>query len=450
MRWLRRILGGFALLTLVAGVYQYLDVHVPRAAPAGGPVGFDGRLIAASDVDQGFGAYANGALDRIPGAMDTLSVLHPAERVDAPEATVEATHSVVGWPHIMAVSPDGRHAYLVETRGRPAEGVDQVPSVYSAMPPGETLSIIDLSNPAAPRRVLERSIGKNLGSVEVSADGRALIVAGLDALILVELDGPARIAAIHSYPLDLSEGFPEGHTASRPGVRSAAFHPDGRHVAVNISDRQVRFYRFGPSLPGAQPSLTLVGAPLTFGETLTAGVFHPSGDFFLIPDVTWNTNSQVTDFIFNREGSIYAVRFDPAGAHELADQARVGRSPEGFALSPDGARVVTVDMNRTYLPRGLPFWLFGSHAASSLTLLSFDAESGEMTVLDQQGFDGNLPEDAVFDADGDALAVAIYEDAKRADGLGYVAYWRVEDDALVFTGVETPVARGAHDLALIP
>ncbi|MEM9123918.1 MAG: hypothetical protein AAGB03_11440, partial [Pseudomonadota bacterium] len=198
------------------------------------------------------------------------------------------------------------------------------------------------------------------------------------------------------------------------------------------------------------PTLAQVGDGVTVGETLTAGAFHPSGDWFLIPDVAWGSNSKPADFLFNGRGALVTIRFDANGLHSLNEVAQVGRSPEGFAISPDGLRVVTVNMNRTYLPSGFPTALIPGRIVSSLSLLAFDPSSGTTTLLDEKGYRGALPEDAVFDAKGTSLGVTLYEQPSLNDSRGFVEWWDIEDDTLVRTGQVTPVVRGVHDLVTLP
>ena len=117
-------------------------------------------------------------------------------------------------------------------------------------------------------------------------------------------------------------------------------------------------------------------------------------------------------------------------------------------MSPDGSRLVAVNMNRTYLPDSIPARWFPGRDTASLSLIAFDAERGQGQVLDEAHFEGLLPEDAVFDADGDAIAVAIFH--LRGGDQGLVEFWTVTDDRLQRSGYRLPVARGAHDLLRLP
>ena len=111
----------------------------------------------------------------------------------------------------------------------------------------------------------------------------------------------------------------------------------------------------------------------------------------------------------NPKGEMIAIRFEPweGKLPEIVSRAEVGLSPEGFALSPDNSLIATVNMRRTYLPTNFsPAWRGKPY--SSLSLVQFDKNFGKLTTLEEYGFEGLLPEQATFDADGKSLAVVIY------------------------------------------
>lgn len=130
----------------------------------------------------------------------------------------------------------------------------------------------------------------------------------------------------------------------------------------------------------------------------------------------------------------------------------MGLSPEGFALSPNNSLIATVNMRRTYLPNFLPAWRGKPY--SSLSLVKFDRNSGQMTTVGEEyGFEGLLPEQAVFDATGKSLAVVIYNYREVSPKTGAIEFWNVIPDnnpRLERTGFKLDVARGAHNIVLVP
>ena len=128
----------------------------------------------------------------------------------------------------------------------------------------------------------------------------------------------------------------------------------------------------------------------------------------------------------------------------------MGLSPEGFAISPDNSLIATVNMRRTYLPNYIPAWRGKPY--SSLSLVKFDSDSGQLTNIDEYGFEGLLPEQVTFDAEGKSLAVVIFNYREPSPKTGAVEFWNVvsgNKPRLERTGYKIDVVRGAHDLVLV-
>ncbi len=407
-------------------------------------------LLVLSDADMTATAYGDGVLKRTQGAIDTLSLI---DTTGAPRlaGSLPVTNSVIGWPEVLDTSPDGKFAYVAETRGVPPVGVEKVEQVYSGFPEGKFLTVVDVSKLDAPRQLQQIEIGKNLGAARVSRDGRQLAsvsdTPGKELVLVTLADG--LVKHIDHFALDVKR-----NSKSRQGARSVAWHPSGNVLAVNVADREVQFVSISRSAQGRPNAVKLLGKPVVVGETLSSGHFSKSGKYFLIPDVGWADNAKATNFLFNGAGQIVVVAFDDTGKHSVASKTPVGLSPESLALSNDGKLIVTVNMNRTYLPESFPASLWAKRERSSLSLASFDETSGKVEVLQEVEFNGVLPENAVFDSQDKALAVAIYE--QRGDALrkGNVEFWNViikeGKPSLQATGQRIAVTRGAHDLAVLP
>jgi len=107
---------------------------------------------------------------------------------------------------------------------------------------------------------------------------------------------------------------------------------------------------------------------------------------------------------------------------------------------------------RTYFsPSFPPVWRGKPY--SSLSLVEFDPQTGQLTTIGEYGFEGLLPEQATFDASGTALAVVIYNYREQSPRTGAVEFWKVVSGnpfQLERTGFQLPVVRGAHDIVLVP
>jgi DNA-binding beta-propeller fold protein YncE len=440
----------FSATAAVALAAALLGSPQVRSQSAGGGVSFAARgLLVISDADMAATAYGDAVLRRTPGEVDTLSLIDTS---GAPKlaAQLPVTNSVIGWPEVLDVSPDGRFAYVAETRGMPAAGIDKYQQVYQDFPAGKFLTVVDISKLDAPRQLQQVELGVNLGAARISRDGRQLAstsdVPGKELVIATLENG--LIKQTNYFALDVKRD-----SKSRQGARSVAWHPSGNVLAVNVADREVQFISISRNAEGQPNGVKLLGKPVLVGQTLSNGHFSKNGKFFLIPDVAWGDNAKATNFLFNGAGSVVVLAFDEAGQHSIASQTAVGLSPESLALSNDGKLIVTVNMNRTYLPDSFPASIWAKRQRSSLSLASFDEATGQVKVLQEVEFEGLLPENAVFDTQDKSLAVAIYEQRGDAQRKGQVEFWNVVMESgkpsLQATGQRITVTRGAHDLAVL-
>ena len=107
------VFGSFPLSAVLSAVC--ISAQVQQARP---DLAFKGRyLVVASDTDMLPSAYADGVLGSDVG-RDELSViqLHQPQG-EMTTATVPVSNSVIGPPSSIALTPDGRYAAVVETRG---------------------------------------------------------------------------------------------------------------------------------------------------------------------------------------------------------------------------------------------------------------------------------------------------------------------------------------------
>jgi hypothetical protein len=414
---------------------------------------FDAQaLVAISDADMAGTGYADGRLLPLAGAQDVLSVILPDD-LGRPVATAPVSNSVMAWPGSLDVSPDGRFAYVVETRGPPPAGVTAFEAgVFDGMPVGRVLSVIDLGDVAAPRLATELDVGEGPNSVHVSPDGSFALVS------LRSYENPiAAVLLQGGLPTDVRPiALPLSVRAQREidyGALFVRLAPNGRDFAINVANTHIQFGRLRFDPDGAPIGAELVGAAFPAGQWLTVLRWSRDGRHLIVADVDWGPSQ--LGAVLNGPGQMISIAFQPGGDHRIASSVRVSLSPEGFDFNRAGDLLAVVNMERAYLPERLPFTLFGRRDRWSLSLVSFDAATGRLAMVDGPlAFEGMLPEDAVFDRDGDAVAVAVFHERGDAPRTGWIEYVRVERDGagprLAPTGIRTPTVRGAHDLVLIP
>jgi hypothetical protein len=436
----------FAYLNTAAWVTCFAFAGSLNAQERWPPLDFQGSaVVALSDADMVASAYVDGQLGPIEG-QDTLSVLPLGGDLRRTQpGTVVASNSVAGPPSAVAATPDGRFAVVVETFANRPEGK----RTFADLKPGTKLTLIDISTTTSPRTVHSIDIGTRPTSVAVSPDG------SLVAVVFHPADG-RQLALV-----PLRDGrFGEPVHVGLPGVAKdletphVDWHPSGRYLATTIFGRnEVAFFAIDRS--AAQPSIRPWGKPVQVSKYPMMGRFTPDGRHFVNVNLYWGDDVEGF-WITAPRGDVTVTRFDENEdasdpKHSVVSRAETGVSPEGMSISADGRRIVTANLERSYLPYADPriTWY------SSLSLLSLDPQWGKLTSHGESYFDGILPEAAVFDASGKYVAAVTFDHFDESKPGGSIDFWRVVDDTtsngprLVRTQNSVPVARGPHSLVLV-
>ncbi|NJL99720.1 MAG: lactonase family protein [Synechococcaceae cyanobacterium SM2_3_2] len=467
-KWWKRSLWGVSgvLLTLIGyGLLQLIEPVGIAPISAQSPTQFMGRaLLVASDADMVATAYADAKLGRVADIEDTLSVvdlpLNPInpvleESLPGRIVPIQVSNSVMSWPQNIAVSQNGQRAYVSEVRSRPADGIQAFESI-DQMPLGERITVVNIANLQQPKILQTVVVGRNPKTLSISPDGNFLAVT---------LEEPDRELAIFQIQPDGTLGERDNFVIAKDFSRSAVpesvvWHPSGRFLAITTtSDGSegsyssfVAFYSVIQNNSGIR--LELYDRPLIVGNHLSNGRFSADGQFFLVPDLKWRMYGlRALNYLFNPKGEMISIRFasETGEPPTVVSRTEVGLGSEGFSLSPDNTLIVTVNLRRTYLSTLPPVWRGKPY--SSLSLVKFDRTSGQLTTVSEYGFEGLLPEQVTFDATGKSLAVAIYHYRESNPKTGAIEFWNVisdNDPRLERTGFKLYVARGAHDIVLVP
>jgi hypothetical protein len=410
-------------------------------------------LVAASDADMLGTAYVDGVLQPIEGTHDSVS------RIDIDKRSVQTsdlvTNSVTGWPGTLELSPDGKYAYVIESRGSRPANVDRVDNVHKDLLEGRLLTTVDL-NSEMPKVVRTDDIAIDPTSVAVAPNGKWLAIAARDdesPITFVMLDDGVPIAVRH--PLLSLPPFPPPPpeaTAqeSLAGVSYLRIAPNGRTIAIHI---QSTYLIFGEVIFDADgnPAKIRLGPPMQLTKCMSVGRWSLDGRHYIVSDTNWGPTPG--DTFVAGPGELVSLAVEGFGA-KVVSRAQVSLSPEGMEMSRDGSLFVAVNMERTFYPETFPFDLIPRRQQASLSLVSFDASSGQLKVLDGPiAFNGVLPEDAVFDRDADMLAVAIFHDRVAKPMDGWIEMFAIDRSGglpkIVPTGQRIRLPRGVHDLAVV-
>ncbi|MEM8654244.1 MAG: hypothetical protein AAGF36_05825 [Pseudomonadota bacterium] len=443
------LLAGVVFLAIGALGYWHLTNPSPSvsAAQSGSTTTFDAdTVVVLVDGDMSGTAYADGVLHPVPDAADQLVLIPDLNAPNSASPGLPVSNTVMGWPGSLVLSPDGRFAYALSSRGAVDRSIETVDNVWDGIPPARSLKIIDLDAGAI---VAEYETCEAPLSADISSEGTWLLVAcgnNETQLQVIELqDGLPTGSRDFALDLPAHELMNE-----EPGARYAMIHPSGSAAGVLLHNRAVTLVRFKLDESGV-PTSADAETPADTDGWLSVARWTPSGDHLLVADVAWGPRP--TDGLFNGPGRVLSFALSPDDeARGIVSEANVSLSPEAFELNRAGDLLAVVNMERSYLPGG-PLALAPGRGASSLSLVAVDDATGAVTALgDPVGFPGVLPEDAAFDADGDRLTVVVYQDHDAPKSDGWLAHFEVQSTAegprAVLLETRTPLPRGGHDLAV--
>ncbi|WP_459615829.1 lactonase family protein [Bordetella sp. 2513F-2] len=409
-------------------------------------------IATVSDGDFVARSYADGTLaPEQAGYRDVLTVM--SRTGDGyTTAQLPVSNSVTAAPEVLAVSRDGRRAYVVERLGQRPAGATRV----AQLPPGDALHAIDLSDPSAPTLAGTLALARFPESVALSPDDRRLAVVSNtpEAAYLQIIDASARTPRLLAR-VDLSMlGIAGQADTPRRGVTATnvQWHPSGRYLAVNLNTQnRVAFFQLDDD--NGQLRLSPWGAPVATGPDPFVGRFTPDGRHYLTSN--WGRDFSATTLdgrIPQAPSTISVIRLDQDTTpprHAVVDTATTGNSAEGLAISPDGRLVATINMRTTAFPPDSPRFT----RDASVTLLRFEPGQGRLEPLGEYPFEGVLPEGGSFDLDGRHLLVTVFEghlDAGPGLSAGLEVFRVVERDgrpALERRG-RLPMPHGVHHVVV--
>ena len=429
----------FGLLVGLFGTW-HLSHTQSISEPSGIKSGFQGRLLAASDADMIATAYANGVLNKVSGIEDSLALIQFKNGKPSKSSQLHISNSVVSWPSVLAYHSLYNYAYVAETRGIHQEATQSLKNVFTDLPKGTAINLIDFTKPDNPQLLQQLAVGENIQGVSINADGNFLVAGSTEKgkeIILVQLE-EGKLGSVSYFPLPTSE-------QREMGVRTIEFHPTEDIIAANIGDKELVFFQIKTLSNSIQ--IDPIGQSIEVAKHWSVGNWHPNGGYFILTDVAWGDGP--TGAILNGKGKLVSVKFDQGGNHQIVSQVKVGLSPEGFDISPNGQYAIVVNMRRTYGPKN--FWFVPARKGASLSLVKIDPSNGHLSVLgDEYGFEGALPEDAVFDAASNSIAVAVFhEQDEEMPEKGWIDLWELREEKLIKTEERISTTRGVHNLLLV-
>ncbi|WP_170979599.1 beta-propeller fold lactonase family protein [Roseomonas sp. HF4] len=328
---------------------------------------------------------------------DTATIIDLSGRAPRVLGEVALSHSVVGPPTSVAVTPDERFAILTS-----AERID--PANPARTVPDNRVQVVDLR--ASPPRVVQTvEAGAGPSGVSVNRAGTLVLVANRNAGTVSVF----RLAAGSLTPLST---VTIGNATSSPA--HVQFTPDGRRALVTRDDAAASFVSV----------LNIEGETVTkTNRDITAGI-RPYG-MGLTPDGRWAVAANIGRGSGDADTvSLINLQREP---FLTVATATVGATPEGIQASPDNRHVAVTIHNGSARPQGDPL-----RGRAQLVMLRI--ENGRLREVARAPV-GDWAQGVAFSRDGRTILVQNMADRN-------ISVFRFEEGRLRDTGQRIAVNGG--------
>lgn len=395
-------------------------------------------LIAISDGDMVASAYAGGNLGPkvSEDALSAIDLRNGIERVSV--KTVPVFNSVPGAPCALALSPDGRTAFVSESRKPRSRNAATIRDLEQ----GRTVTAVDISNLSNPKVISTVTFDRRPNSVSVSPDCKWLAV-GMDRgegvtgqqLALIAFEGRNLGDPVYLSLPGMSD---------RVYPKMTIFHPQQMVLAsLMSSENEVRFFKI--RMENQPPVLEVWGNPVSTGKYPNSGRFTPDGRHLLFAELQWGRD--VPDSAGEAPvGQVAMIRLAEGDRdlHSRVAAVEGSVSPEGLEISPDGKYAISTSIEYSWLasddPRYSPY--------SVLSLIEIDNQRSRLIKHDDVLFYGQLPEGAAFDTTGTNLFITSFADPSDDRTPGFLQHYRIVETRrgkkLAPTDIQIDVPRGVH------
>jgi DNA-binding beta-propeller fold protein YncE len=349
-------------------------------------------MIVANDEQVSWDEQGRQLLRPERAGLDSVCLYDIGSDPEAPSlvATLGLQSSVYGPPTNLAITPDETLAFVTNPVRIQEEG-GQLKVV-----PNDELHVIDLTE--EPRHVATLTVGQQPSGLDITPDGRLLLIANRagESVSVLRIGGGTAI-------------FVDTVQVGAP-VSAVRVTPDGRRALIVFKqDNQVGLLHIRSETVTFDP-----------GENINVGIspynvdVTPSGDLALV------ANSGVTGGNDGHADSVSVIDLTVTPARVI-DVVGVGDGPEGLAISPTGALAVVALVEGTQNARADPRTAWAAKENGKVAVLEISGKTvrktGEIEV-------GGMPEGVVFSADGHHVYVGNFLSRN-------VSILRVEEDGTV-------------------
>ncbi|MGR3812349.1 hypothetical protein [Jiulongibacter sp. NS-SX5] len=425
---------------MIRNILSFLTLLICFSS-AGQNIIFDSKgLLFLTDADMSAFSIMDGKLRKMEETKDVISTLEfPLDYGDPGQIKSDkASNSVWREAKNVCLSTNQKIAYILETKGETPYDINAYDDIEEEFPAGKYVTVVDISDLKKPKSLYRFPAGRNPTAISIDSKNQYLAIASEEygkEIQLYELDEAGKPFRVVKKPT----GLPPGR------ITDIKWHSSGDYLVYLNRDEAdlgiIRVLRDGPTQQIIR--LELYGDPVKIGGLPAKGEFTPDEKFFIVLD----QKKPKTEIDNAEKGEVFVVRLnleDSETNHYLLSKAEVGVNPANFDIHPSGNYIIVNNLEHSFLPPEH----FMEGGESSLSVLSLNFQGSLENVLTKK-IDGILPTSAVFDKDGQNIAVSIYQYLTFGYSFGGIEFYKFntsEKELLQLQKAKIYVPRGVHAL----
>lgn len=426
-----------SLVVLCVLLFHIVKAQVPTFNAKG--------LVLLSDADMAASTLSDGLILKDKTAKDQVCFIKlPLSNTFNDEIKcLPASNSLFGMAKCLAISKNGKLAYIAESRGTISDSQDTLKNIPADIPAGSYITALDLSDISQPKLLFKIPVGKNPMALSISPDNQYLAVCTEDygkELQFFELDGNGKPLRVINKPATMPSGR----------ISDVTWHPSGDYLAFTAEDyRQVGIIKFVKDGPTKQIiRAEILGNAIRVGNFPSTGEFTPDGKFYLVLDLKKGEDAP-SEMGYDGKGEVFVMKmnYEGTGEHFLLSRTKVSENPKSITVSPDNKTILVVNT----LKSGLPWMDKAFSNKSSISILSL-SDDGTIANKGEYLFEGILSKSIAFDTTGENFVTTVFEFQSYGKHYGGLEFWQIRGGAnpsLVKQNTRIFLPRGTHTVQII-
>jgi DNA-binding beta-propeller fold protein YncE len=340
---------------------------------------------------------------------DTLTVIDASTFPPKLATTVDVQHSIHGPPQAVAITPDGRLAFV--------SSPDEYNYKLKQQIKLDFIQVIDLE--ASPPQIVDRiNLGSHPQGLSVSPDGKMLLAATVSGEVAVLSIINKKVVLVDK--LKVAKGKLSGISLTNDGRAALVAHRDAQGISV---------------LEVKNGKVTPTGEWVSTGVTPYVVDVSSDGKWAVVSNVGLAAIEGRTGKIFGDVDTVTLIDVSRR-PFRAVQHITVPSIPEGAAISPNGRWIAVQSMAGSSLPKDNP----GRRDAGQIVL--FEIKNGQAVQVSQTP-SGEAAQGIVFSADSQYVLAQM--NVEKAIGV-----YRVNNGKIVDTGERIQLSGGPTSLRSKP